>query len=440
MPRSYADRAVALATLSAVLDRNRPLEDAFDEAAGDKAGGNKAGGDRLSARDRGFARLIASTTLKRLGQADDLIAQCLEKPLAASAQPVRHALRLGAVQLLFLDVPAHAAIDSAVSLLGKTRHAGFKGLANAVLRRLDRDGKAMLEAQDAARLNMPDWLWHLLSTVYGDTTARAIAAANLTDPPLDISVTTDAALWAERLEGVLLPTGTIRRGFGGAISDLPGYAEGAWWVQDAAAALPALLLGDVAGKNVIDLCAAPGGKTAQLAAMGAHVTAIDRSAKRLQRLSRNLERLGLSASVEAADGTVWTPAEPADALLLDAPCSATGTIRRHPDVALGKTPANVTKLAALQDRLLDHAAELVKPGGLLVYATCSLLPAEGEERIAALLDRAPAAWERVPVDPAEIGGWSECVTPDGDLRTLPCHLAEQGGLDGFYAARLRRLG
>lgn len=435
MPRSYADRAVALATLSAVLDRNRSLEEAFDEASG-----NKAGGDRLSARDRGFARLIASTTLKRLGQADDLIAQCLEKPLAASAQPVRHVLRLGVAQLLFLDVPAHAAIDSAVSLLTKTRHAGFKGLANAVLRRLDRDGKALLEAQDAARLNMPDWLWHLLTGVYGDATARAIAAANLTDPPLDISVTADADLWAGKLDGILLPTGTIRRRFGGAISELPGYAEGAWWVQDAAAALPAHLLGDVTGKNVIDLCAAPGGKTAQLAAAGAQVTAIDRSAKRLERLSRNLERLGLSATVQAADGTVWTPAEPADALLLDAPCSATGTIRRHPDVALGKTPADVAKLAALQDRLLDHAAHLVKPGGLLVYATCSLLPEEGEARIAALLDRASQEWERVPVDPAEIGGWSECVTPEGDLRTLPCHLAEQGGLDGFYAARLRRLG
>ncbi|MFN3459856.1 MAG: RsmB/NOP family class I SAM-dependent RNA methyltransferase [Oceanibaculum sp.] len=435
MPRSYADRAVALATLSAVLDRNRPLEEAFDEAAG-----SKAGGDKLSARDRGFARLIASTALKRLGQTDALIAHCLEKPLPPSAQPVRHALRLGVTQLLFLDVPAHAAIDSAVSLLAKTRHAGFKGLANAVLRRLDREGKTLLDAQDAAWLNMPDWLWHALVGAYGEVTARAIAAANLTEPPLDISAKADAALWAERLEGALLPTGTIRRGFGGAIADLPGYEEGAWWVQDAAAALPALLLGEVAGKDVIDLCAAPGGKTAQLAAMGARVTAIDRSAKRLERLSRNLDRLGLAAEVQTADGTVWTPAKPADALLLDAPCSATGTIRRHPDVALGKTPADVTKLTALQDRLLDHAADLVKPGGLLVYATCSLLPAEGEERIAALLGRASQDWERVPVDPAEIGGWTECVTPEGDLRTLPCHLAEQGGLDGFYAARLRRLG
>lgn len=435
MPRSYADRAVALATLSAVLDRNRPLEEAFDEAAG-----SKAGGDKLSARDRGFARLIASTALKRLGQTDALIAHCLEKPLPPSAQPVRHALRLGVTQLLFLDVPAHAAIDSAVSLLAKTRHAGFKGLANAVLRRLDREGKTLLDAQDAAWLNMPDWLWHALVGAYGEVTARAIAAANLTEPPLDISAKADAALWAERLEGALLPTGTIRRGFGGAIADLPGYEEGAWWVQDAAAALPALLLGEVAGKDVIDLCAAPGGKTAQLAAMGARVTAIDRSAKRLERLSRNLDRLGLAAEVQTADGTVWAPAKPADALLLDAPCSATGTIRRHPDVALGKTPADVTKLTALQDRLLDHAADLVKPGGLLVYATCSLLPAEGEERIAALLGRASQDWERVPVDPAEIGGWTECVTPEGDLRTLPCHLAEQGGLDGFYAARLRRLG
>ena len=437
MPRSYADRAVALATLSAVLDRNRPLEEAFDEAAG-----SKAGGDKLSARDRGFARLIASTALKRLGQTDALIAHCLEKPLPPSAQPVRHALRLGVTQLLFLDVPAHAAIDSAVSLLAKTRHAGFKGLANAVLRRLDREGKTLLDAQDAAWLNMPDWLWHALVGAYGEVTARAIAAANLTEPPLDISAKADAALWAERLEGALLPTGTIRRGFGGAIADLPGYEEGAWWVQDAAAALPALLLGEVAGKDVIDLCAAPGGKTAQLAHAGAAVTALELSPNRAKRLAANLERLDLKAEIVQGDLFDYRPEAPFDAVLLDAPCSSTGTVRRHPDVPWTKGPQDVDKLAALQARMLAHAAMLARPGGLIVFSNCSLDPAEGEDLVRDFLAAAPQV-KAEPVRPGEFPFCDPFLTADGALRTTPAGLKLEtpalSGLDGFFAARLRRL-
>ncbi|MBU0725742.1 MAG: methyltransferase domain-containing protein [Alphaproteobacteria bacterium] len=432
MSQKYADRAVALATLNAVLDHSQSMEEAFDIAAAGAAG--------LESRDRGFARIMVATTLKRLGQIDVLLDGFMERKLPASAGPARNALRLGAVQLLFLQVPAHAAIDSMVSLLANSRYAGFKGLVNAVLRRVDREGAAVLAQQDAAMLNLPGWLWHSWVKAYGEDTARAIAATNLTDPPLDIQARENPAHWAQILEATLLPTGAIRRGFGGHIGELPGYDEGAWWVQDAAAALPARLLGDVAGKSVIDLCAAPGGKTAQLAAAGAKVTAVDRSARRLERLSQNMERLGFEVPVVAADGVRWQPKAPVDAVLLDAPCSATGTIRRHPDVALGKTPAEIAKLTALQDRLLANALAMLKPGGMLVYATCSLQPEEGAARIEALLESGTIAAERVPVDPAEIGGWSDCITAAGDLRTLPCHLADQGGFDGFYAARLRRIG
>jgi 16S rRNA (cytosine967-C5)-methyltransferase len=239
------------------------------------------------------------------------------------------------------------------------------------------------------------------------------------------------------LQAELLPTGSLRRAAGGAIDVLPGFAEGAWWVQDAAAALPARLLGEVAGRPVIDLCAAPGGKTLQLAAAGARVTAIDRSAPRLERLRQNLARLGLHADVLAADAAEYRPPEPAAAVLLDAPCSATGTIRRHPDVARTRRPGDLAALAGVQDRLLDAALAMLRPGGLLVYCVCSLQPEEGPARIDALLQRDTGV-ERLPIAAAEIGGLAAAITADCDLRTLPSHWAEIGGLDGFFACRLRR--
>jgi 16S rRNA (cytosine967-C5)-methyltransferase len=300
----------------------------------------------------------------------------------------------------------------------------------------------MVAAQDAARLNTPDWLWHSWTAAYGEPRARAIAAAVASEPPLDISVKADAPeevrVWAERLEAEVLPTGSLRRALAN-VATLPGYAEGAWWVQDAAAAIPATLLGlpdaSLAGVQVIDLCAAPGGKTAQLAARGARVTAVDLSPARMRRLRENLARLGLAAETVVADAATWRPAAPADAVLLDAPCSATGTLRRRPDVAWLKGPEDVTKLAAVQDRLLRAALTMLRPGGTLVYCTCSLEPEEGEARIAALLAGGAAA-SLAPIAAAEVGGLAELVAPDGTLRTLPCQLAERGGLDGFYVARL----
>jgi 16S rRNA (cytosine967-C5)-methyltransferase len=250
-------------------------------------------------------------------------------------------------------------------------------------------------------------------------------------------VKSDAAHWATRLHGETLATGSVRTLLQGSVTMLPGFAEGQWWVQDAAAALPVLLFGDIADKSIVDLCAAPGGKTAQLAAAGAAVVAVDRSAPRLQKVADNLARLGLGAELVVADAAQWRPLVAADAVLLDAPCSATGTIRRHPGIAWLKRPTDVAKLVQLQDRLLAAAVECLAPGGRLVYCTCSLQPEEGPARIAALI-AASAPVEREPIDAGEIAGQRELLTGDGDLRTLPCHWQDRGGLDGFYAARLRR--
>lgn len=394
--------------------------------------------DRLAPRDRAFARLLVATSLRRLGQIDRVIDGCLDKPLPRRAMAVRQLLRLGICQLLFLGTPAHAAVDTTVELIATLGgEAGFKGLLNAVLRRVDRERAAWLEQTADPSLNAPAWLWESWVASYGADRAREIAAAHLCEPPLDLTTKGDALTWRDRLAATLLPTGTLRLPVDGPVEALPGFDEGAWWVQDAAAALPARLLGEVRGQRVIDLCAAPGGKTAQLAAAGAAVIAVDRSAPRLERLHGNLTRLGLQAATVIADAATWRPNQPADAILLDAPCSATGTIRRHPDVPWLKRPDDVTKLVALQARLLQAAIAMARSGGTIVFCTCSLQPDEGPAQIAALL-RTDAPVERVPIRASEIGGFDSLIDGNGDLRTLPCHLSEQGGIDGFYAARLRR--
>jgi 16S rRNA (cytosine967-C5)-methyltransferase len=302
-----------------------------------------------------------------------------------------------------------------------------------------RDGRAALAGFDAA-LDTPAWLMTRWRRVYGEATARAIAAVHGEEPPLDLTVKHDAEAWAARMRGRVLATGTVRLIAHGPVSLLPGYAEGVWWVQDAAAALPARLLGDLAGRRVADLCAAPGGKTAQLAAAGARVTGVDRSPARLARLRENLARLGLVAETVEADVLEWQP-EPFDAVLLDAPCSSTGTIRRHPDIPWLKREADLATMTTLQTRLLDKAVSLTRPGGTLIYCTCSLEPEECETQVSALLARTPGLVRR-PIAAAELDGQADFVTPAGDLRTLPCHWPDpdlrMAGLDGFYAARLER--
>ena len=417
-------RAVALDLLQAVLVHQRTLDESIEK---------NAGWPQLETRDRGFARLLTSTTLRRLGEINQALDLFIKERLPLKARAVADALRLGACQILFLGTPPHAAVGETVELIGSLDSlAGYKGLANAVLRRMAREKPAT----DPWR-NVPGWLKESWLTAYGEPKARAIAAAHLNEAPLDLSLKGDAGEWAGKLGGEILPTGTLRLAAGsGPVETLPGFAEGEWWVQDAAASLPARLLGQP--RHAIDLCAAPGGKTADLLARGIAVTAVDRSAQRLVRLKENLRRLKFEATVIEADAAAWRPSEPAEAVLLDAPCSATGTIRRHPDLPWLKKPADLPKLTALQDRLLANAVAMTQPGGVIVYATCSLQPEEGIARIESLL-ASGAAIERLPIAASELGGLDDLVTPEGDMRSLPFHLADKGGMDGFYAARLKKL-
>jgi 16S rRNA (cytosine967-C5)-methyltransferase len=425
----FAARRLAADMLDGVLCRHRPLDELLDSTSEFA---------RLTERDRALVRTLVAIVLRRLGTLRHLVDSFLDRGLPAQASRAETALLLGAAQIVFLNVPDHAAVDLSVRLAQADRRAaGFAGLINAVLRRLAREGNARLAALETATLDTPDWLMTRWTAAYGAATARAIAAANRNEPALDLTVRNDPDSWAEKLGGRVLPTGTVRVIASGAVTGLPGFAEGAWWVQDAGASLPARLLGDVRGRRVADLCAAPGGKTAQLALAGAIVTAVDRAPTRLQRLRDNLARLGLQAEVVAADVEQWS-AEPFDYVLLDAPCSSTGTIRRHPDVPWLKSAGDIVKLAALQRRLLDRAVALTKPGGTLVYCTCSLEPEENEHVIADLLARTPNL-RRAPIAAAAVGG-AEFINQDGDLRTLPCHFPDSdsrfAGIDGFYAARL----
>lgn len=425
VPGLLARRAAA-EILFAILHRQRSFDEALAAAGGFAS---------LPDRDRALVRMLIATVLRRLGTLRALIGGLMEKGLPQDAAPIEVALLLGAVQILFLDVPDHAAVDLSVRLATSPRNARYAGLVNAVLRRLTREGRERYAAIDPA-LDTPEWLRYRWRENYGEATSVAIMQAHRAEPPLDLTARRDSPLWAEKLGAVLLPNGTIRVTTGGNITGLPGFDEGAWWVQDVAASVPARLLGDISGKHVADLCAAPGGKTAQLANAGANVVAVDRSAKRIERLRENLSRLALQAEAVVADATEWSGG-PFDAVLLDAPCTATGTIRRHPDLPWQKQQADLAALTDLQRRLLDRAAGLTRPGGLLVYATCSLEPEEGESQIESFLAR-HTNFVLVPVAPAELPGLEFMLTPQGVLRSLPCHLAEQGGSDGFFTSRLRR--
>lgn len=423
-----AARAAACELLAGVLRKHRRADDSFELAV-------KA----LESRDRAFVRLLVATTLRRLGQIDAVLDVFLTN---RPADPIIDVLRIGSAQLLFLDTPAHAAVGTAVTL-AKRYHERLGGLVNAVLRRVAEKGPAMIADQDAARLATPSWLWESWLAAYGEPVTRGTAETHLTEPPLDITVKdpTRRAEWAERLEGRVLPTGTVRCKNAGRVQQLDGFAEGEWWIQDAAAALPAKVLLHAldggAGKTVVDLCAAPGGKTAQLVAAGCDVTAVDIDAKRLERVHQNLSRLHLTANVVEGDAGVWRPSAPVDAVLLDAPCSATGTIRRHPDLPFLKRASDIAVLAELQRKLLTATVDMVKPGGVILYSVCSLQPEERRLTVEAVL----AADERVTLEkipPAAVGGEIQFISRRGELRCLPSQWSEHGGLDGFYGALLRR--
>ena len=428
-----AARRIAADILDGVLHRRRTLDDQLEGP------GAHPGLKTLSDRDRALMRRLVATILRKLGTLGHVLSRLLDRGIPTDAPRAQSALLIGATQILWMDVPDHAAVDLSVRLVQADRRAAkYAGLVNAVLRRCAREGHPLVEEVRTAMIDLPPWLVKRWVAHYGEDNARAMAEAIGHEPPLDLTVKSDADAWATRFHGETLPTGTVRTVLQGAITMLPGFNDGQWWIQDAAAALPARLFGDLSGKNVVDLCAAPGGKAAQLAHGGANVTAIDRSPARIARLKENLARLSLDAAPVVADATEWDGGS-FDGVLLDAPCAATGTIRRHPDVAWLKQDTDVTMLATVQQRLLAKAISLLKPGGLLVYCTCSLEPEEGENAIATLL-ATETSIKRVPVSASEVAGHAELITPDGDLRTLPCHLPHAdprlGGLDGFFAARL----
>ena len=431
-----AARRVAADILDGVLRRRRPLDEQLEDQQ------SMLGIGALAERDRALVRHIVATALRRLGTIRHILGTLLERGVPTEAPRVEPALIVGATQILFMDVPDHAAVDLSVRLVQNDRRAAhFSGLVNAVLRRVTQTGREMIAELDTAKLDAPEWLLTRWSRAYGDEAALGIVRANGQEPALDLSVKSNAAEWATRMRGIELPNGTVRMIAHGPVSLLPGFAEGAWWVQDAAAAVPARLFGDVDGKRIADVCAAPGGKTAQLAAMGAKVTAVDRSERRLLRLVENLQRLQLTAETIAVDATEWTP-EPFDGVLIDAPCTSTGTIRRHPDIAWLKQEGDLAGLVDLQRRLLSHAVDLVVPGGIIVFCTCSLEPEEGEDQITELLAREPRV-RRQPIDSAEFPGLEGLVDANGDIRTLPGFWPNTdprlSGMDGFFASRLVRL-
>jgi 16S rRNA (cytosine967-C5)-methyltransferase len=414
-------RAAALDLLTAALARRAGMDEGLSHPAL----------AALSPRDRAFARALVMATLRRLGPIDQALQERVQKP---PPDRVVQILRLGAAQLFVLKTPAHAGVSSAVDLAQASKQSqAFKGLVNAVLRALTREPPNL---DDPERL-APPWLYARWQVAFGADAARQVAALIAEEPATDLSLKKPAraADLAAAIEGEVLPGGSVRTSRRGDVAAWPGFAEGGWWVQDAAAAIPARLLGVQPGETVLDLCAAPGGKTLQLAAAGAKVTAVDRSAPRLKRLSENLARTGLSAEVVTADGAEWRTERTFDAVLLDAPCSATGTFRRHPDVLWAAAPGDVASLAAVQSRLLDAAARRVKPGGRLVYCVCSLEPEEGEGQLAAFLQR-NAGFAIEPVADGEGGAPQLSRLADGTLRILPHH--RLGGMDGFYIARLRR--
>lgn len=431
--KSLSARETAVRTFMAVTLKKRPFDVALDDMA------SKA---NLNARDRAFVLNLLMLSLRRYGSLKALLGSLLSSSLPKNATWTEAALITGLTQILLMRTADHAAVNETVTLIKNLpgKEKGFSGLVNAVLRRAVREQETLLEKLNSTpEKDLPEWLFKSWSASYGKKTAVAIAQALQDTPPLDISLKPeeDKTAWAEKLDAEILPTGSLRREITD-VTALEGYSDGVWWVQDMAAAIPVKLLGNIQGKHVLDLCAAPGGKTMQVAASGARVTSVDRSKNRLKRLEANLSRTNLNADVHIADAASFTPKTPVDRILLDAPCSATGTLRRNPDVIWTKAPEDVAKLAALQSRILDHAYSLLPQGGTMVYCVCSIEESEGKTQIANFLDRTKTA-ERTSIQAEEIGGLESLITADGDLLCLPSIMADKGGMDGFYAARIKKL-
>lgn len=432
-----AARLCAQRLLAAVIDTSTPLDGLTDDAHG------HPNYRALDMRDRALVRAILSSALRHRGVIEAFLARLLDKPLPGNAKSLSHLLHVAAAQILFLDIPGHSAVDLAVEAAkADPRNSRFAALANALLRRMEREKADVLPKVMASAVDAPDWFVRALELQYGGRKAGDILATHRIEAPVDFTVKSDPALWAERLGGTVLPGGTVRvEKLTASVAELPGFSDGEWWVQDAAAAIPARLMGNVADKSVLDLCAAPGGKTAQLAVAGGHVTAADISATRLKRLAANMARLSLEVKTWQGSAFDFPAGVTFDAVLVDAPCSSTGTIRRHPDVAWAKSPQDISKLAALQYALVEKAADLVKPGGVLVFSNCSLLAEEGEDLARRAATGIPAL-RPDPVEPGELPGLEALVTAEGWLRSTPADLRQErpeiSGMDGFFAARFRR--
>ncbi|MDD1500109.1 RsmB/NOP family class I SAM-dependent RNA methyltransferase [Agrobacterium sp. CNPSo 3708] len=422
-------RMAAAKIISAVIDKKTSLDGMMDAEHGNPAYRS------LNLADRALVRAIVNSALRHLPRIETAISMMLDGPLPQGARSLHHVLVVAVAQMLYLDVPDHSAVDLAVEQAHRDpRNKRFVKLVNAVLRRLGREKGAVTAAIEAVPV-LPDWFYNRLVKSYGEEAASRIAASQLLPSSIDVTVKSDPDHWAKELNGTVLPNGSVRLGsFEGQVSALPGFAEGEWWVQDFSASMPVRLMGDLKGKRVADLCAAPGGKTAQLVLAGAKVTALDQSSNRLKRLRSNLERLGFEAETIEANMLKYQPDELFDTVLLDAPCSSTGTMRKHPDVSWTKDEKDIAKLATLQEQMLRQALTLVKDGGMIVFSNCSLDPSEGEEMVARVL-ASDSNLERVPVDAKDLPGMEIAINANGDLRTTPDMF---GGVDGFYATVLRK--
>ena len=426
--QGYNSRHIALEAVECVLEKRYSVEFALDQFTGWK---------KLVEKDRAFTKLLVMTTLRHLSEIDAIYSKFLDRPLPRRTKYLRNLLRLGTAQLIFLKTPPHAAVNTSVYLAKRLLNKKFKGLTNALLRKTAISGAA-LSPKKSARLNTPDWLWQSWCEAYGEQKTLRIAQQHLQPAPTDLTLAKKDSKVAIKLDAEILETGSLRCRGVGQPNEWYGYSEGKWWVQDAAAALPIKLLGNIRGLHVFDLCAAPGGKTAQLDMNGANVLAIDISEKRFAKLQANKARLGLGAETMITDVRTWKPKRKADLVVLDAPCTATGTCRRHPEILRIRKPSDVETMVRIQKALLDASARMVSRGGTLLYITCSLQPEEGPNQIADFLDRCKQ-FVRFPFAPVTWHGLEDIIDKNGTLRTFPCDWSARGGLDGFYAAALKRM-
>jgi 16S rRNA (cytosine967-C5)-methyltransferase len=432
-----AARQVALLLLDHILGQKQPLDTAFENSGEFRS---------LPSPDRIFCRTLVATALRRLGQIDDLISKAEASPdqkkTGHKTLLLRNIFRLGTAQIMFMDVPAHVAVDTSVRIAELHRMDRQKDSVASLLRILARIGKEWLSRQDEARLNTPEWLLKIWIDDYGLKTAAQIARANMAEAPLDITLRDESErnYWASNLKASEVGKDTLRRMTDGPVHEITGYNEGSWWPQDAAAAIPAALFGNLTGKTVIDLCATLNGKSAQLAARDANVIAINRSAQNLKKLESQLAGLRLAEKMQgiASDAASWQPKEAPQFILVDAPCTGTGTIRRHPDIMHLKSMRDLESAVHMQMHILANAFHILAPGGVLVYCACSLQKVEGEDQINYLLSENASA-AKIAITPGEIGGLADCITENGDIRTLPFHLAASGGLDGYFISRITKV-